>query len=280
MPYGSNSENSPDPVPNSPPFPQAPITERPRIEPDRVVAYLRSVIKNPEPPPAPEPRLLGFLRRKRRPEADAMPHITPSPAAPARIRRQAAALVSEPAAPAKPIKAEAEPTPEPIQVEEAVLATVATASAEPEACELVEAASAAVSEEIPEALETSSVPLAAAEQTAPVEPEAVAAAVSAFVGPELVPDPAIEPVLEPVPEPVAAAAEPVFEPIPASPAAAPAAAPEASPRPAVMRGEVLPPEAFRSGSAERRRPSEPARVITMQPGIRQDPRETPPPRRA
>ncbi len=285
MPYGSNSENSPDPVPNSPPFPQAPITERPRIEPDRVVAYLRSVIRNPEPPPKPEPRILSFLRRKRRPEADAMPHIAPSLAAPARIRAEAAAVAPAPepvveqtlpeplqafspepsvadSAPAEAAPAElieAVSAPEPIQVAEASLEP-ATAPAEPEPCVVVETASAPTAEEFPEALATSSVPM------------------------ELEPELAPEPVFEPIPEPlVAAAAEPVLEPaiepIPQPPAAAPAP-PEPLPRPAILRGEVLPPEAFRSGSPERRRPSEPARVITMQPAVRQDSGETPPPRRA
>lgn len=274
-------------------------------EPDRVVAYLRSVINTPEPEQAaPEGRILGIFRRKRPSPLGVLPTLAPKRPAEPEANPEPAALESAASAPelapppiieepepAAPAQAAAEPpAPEPVVAEQLSdsIRTILEQEPTPEALLAEELRyepaadfeSAQISEVQAEPELIAEEPIAAepAEPSVTAEPETpeVAACESEAPAPfvEAAPEPVPEAIPEAAPEPIAeAAAEVIPEPIPEPILEA---APEPAPRPTAMRGEVLPPEAFAAGSTDRRRPAEPARVITMQPGTRHTSGGTPP----
>lgn len=266
-----------------------------RVAPDPVVSYLRSVINTAPEPVETTPRLLRFVRRKR--EAAAAPAEVETNLPPARPGRgtpkvataagetdevtatadSAALTPEEPpvaSAPAEAVLSAPEPLPEteaaaPQEIpavsvagEQVIEAEPAAAEPEPEPEPLLEpafTASAAWADapkaEMPEepvaaaAIATEPMPRADAAGLAPASEPAAEATEEASAGPPTAAR------TEPLPQPEA---QPVPEPEP----------PPAPPR-MVLRGEVLPPEAFR---AERQR-AEPARVITMRPGVKKPPEE-------
>lgn len=256
-----------------------------RVAPDPVVSYLRSVINTAPEPVETTPRLLRFVRRKR--EAAAPPAEVETNLPPARPGRRipkvataagetdevtatadsAALSPEEPpvaSAPAEAVLSAPEPLPEteaaaPQEIpavsvagEQVIEAEPAAAEPEPEPEPLLEPAftASAAWADAPKA-EMPEEPMARADAAglAPASEPAAEATEEASAGPPT----AVR--TEPLPQPEA---QPVPEPEP----------PPAPPR-MVLRGEVLPPEAFR---AERPR-AEPARVITMRPGVKKPPEE-------
>lgn len=264
----------------------APVTVAP-APPDRVVAYLRSVINAPPAQePKPESGLLSRLRRKRRSDSAAELGVAPALAVHAPNAKEPPQAEPAPAEP--PVPPQAAPAPQPLiqaapaQPPQAVTPEIPVIAAEPAqeplAQPLPESSLDAQPREIPipegaePPLALEQPPIAALVETLPSEPAPLpesAAALETVPDQELLQPEAVAPVPEPIlePQPQAAAEPPLMEPLP-DPAPDPAPV-DAAPRPAILRGEVLPPEAFRPYASDRAGSArEPARVITMQPGAR------------
>jgi hypothetical protein len=138
-PVVPNSGDPPVSSPNSPQLPAMPPVGEPRLsEPDRVVAYLRSAIKEAaESQSKSKPRLLGFLRRKPLTETVAMPQVTPEPTVPVQARSEFPAPASESAVSVSSAAHQSEPTTKP-PASAIHLETPRTTSPEPSVAESVQ----------------------------------------------------------------------------------------------------------------------------------------------